>query len=129
MKKIKLSSYQNFWNIEHKLYGFNDIKFPFPIVPRELLYTLIAVILVIFLSYIPLIGKIPILIRFTALPWLIVNLLMKKKLDGKTPIRFFFSYILYISRIRKQKEIFKKDKEIKAIPHKIKLKWNCTARL
>jgi hypothetical protein len=125
--KQELHSYKRVWKVEKKIYAFQNLKLPVPVVPAQLGYfvlTLAAVAL--FDRFTPFISFIPPIIKYLALPFGLTQFLMKKKLDGKNPLKYFVDYIRYLSDRSRSMEFFRPtDREARDV---IQLKWDCTCR-
>lgn len=94
--KVTLYSYSKVWNVEKKVYALFDVILPAPVNP----YTIVVFIFVLlgFMGLerlIPGFSKIPTVLRYLALPYFIAQYLMKKKLDGKNPLKYLLGVILY----------------------------------
>jgi len=123
--KVTIFSYTKVWNVEKKMYSFSNITLPRPINPFDLVAFIgVALGMLLLGKIIPVITQLPDVIRFVAIPYGIVNYLMKKKLDGKNPLRYFFDCIMYFFTVRgSYLQQFKKYADKK---EKMSLKWNCS---
>jgi len=124
-KKITIYSYSKVWKVEKKMYRLANIPLPVPINPYDLLYFAIIFVLMVFLGKIlPFIAAMPTVIRFIMIPYFITGVLMKRKLDGKNPIKFFGGCIVYfLTEKASFVQLFKK------YPKKsetITLNWKCS---
>lgn len=73
-----------------KIYAFQNIVLPFPIAPYEVLEFLAVVGAMLVMGRIfPILNNIPVVLRYGMLPYVTVKYLMKVKLDGKNPVKFF----------------------------------------
>lgn len=123
--KVTLYSYSKVWNVEKKVYALFDVILPAPINP----YTIIVFIFVLigFMGLerlIPAFTKIPVILRYMVLPYLSAQYLMKKKLDGKNPLKYLMGIILYLITERGfYIEKFAKYPSVKEI---IKMDWKCS---
>lgn len=96
VSKVTLYSYSKVWKVEKKVYSLFDMILPAPINP----YTIVVFILVLlgFMGLerlLPFLTKIPVILRYLVLPYLSSQYLMKKKLDGKNPLKYLFGIIIY----------------------------------
>lgn len=125
-KKVTLYSYEKVWKVEKKIYAFGNIVLPVPIRPYDLLYFILFLFTMIFLSNIfTIITNIPIMIRLGLIPYFLARFVQKKKLDGKNPIKYFFGYLKYIFLDKGTYiEHFKKNPDKKE--QKIKIDWVCS---
>jgi len=120
-KKITIRAYNKVWKIENRIYAIYNIRFPLPIKPRSIGYY-IAVALI--LNIIPGYKMMHAVLRY-AIPFFIAQFLLKKKLDGKSPIRYFFSLLKYFFTKYQYTERFKAVSGSK----KIKINWSCSKGL
>ena len=89
-------SYPKAWKIENRIYGFWNYTFPRPLDPQQILYFAVVLLCVLGLSkVIPPVARMPWVIRFAIIPYASGNFLLKKKLDGKSPIRYFLSWVQF----------------------------------
>lgn len=95
--KVLIQTYDRVWHVEKKIYAIQNLKLPVPVNPYQVGYFMgtAFIILAIGKVFAPML-IIPVVVRFVAIPYLLSNYLMKKKLDGKKPIKFFVDYILYL---------------------------------
>lgn len=124
--RVKIYSYTKVWKVEKKIYSFSNIKLPFPINPYDLLvYGVIALIFLILGKIFPFINEIPAVLRYLAFPYLIATYVMKVKVDGKNPIKFFVGVVRYYCTVKGNYfQNFRKHPEKKS--EKIVLNWNCS---
>lgn len=93
---VKIFSYTKVWKVEKKIYSISNIPLPVPVNPYDLLAFIgVALVVLILSSIIPGIGSVPVVIRYIAIPYGAVNYLMKKKVDGKNPIKYFIGCIVF----------------------------------
>lgn len=124
-KKITIYSYTKVWKIEKKMYRLVNIPLPVPVNPFDLLYFVIVFVFMVILGkLVPFIAAIPVVIRCIAIPYFITGVLMKKKLDGKNPIKFFAGcMIYYLTEKAFFTQLFKRyPKKEKAVT----LHWKCS---
>ncbi|MCX7748708.1 MAG: conjugal transfer protein [Clostridia bacterium] len=106
MEREIIKTYAGVWNTPLKIYSFQNFKLPVPIIPRDLIYFLVGAGIMFILSGFPLISKLPPVAKYGAIPFFLMKLLTKVKLDGKKPHKFFWALILYFAA-SKQYENFK----------------------
>lgn len=128
MDKIKIYSYTKVWKVEKKIYSISNIPLPRPINPFDLLgFIGTALFMLIMGLIIPVTANIPAVIRFIGIPYGITNYLMKKKLDGKNPIKYFAGCIRYwITTKGNFIQAFRNHQEKK---ENVTLTWNCSRGL
>lgn len=123
-KKVTLYSYRKAWFVEKKIYTVQNIVLPFPVNPYELLeFIAVAGIMLMAGRIFPVLEKIPAVIRYAVLPYIVVKYLMKLKLDGKNPFKYLMSLVPYFVTRKLYVEHFK------AYPDKrerVKLNWFCS---
>lgn len=126
-KKIKLYSYSKVWTVEKKIYAIQNIVLPVPIKPYALLSFGGGIVFMLLVGkLIPAIAAIPSIIRFAIIPYGISNYFMKKKLDGKNPIKYFVGCIRYLI---KDRNVFLEgftEHSNYAETAKVKLNWSCS---
>lgn len=124
--KVKIYSYTKVWKVEKKIYSFSNLKLPIPINPYDLLYYGVVAMGVLALGKIfPFINRIPAVLRYLALPYLVATYMTKVKLDGKNPVKFFLSYIRYCFVVRKNYlQTFRRYPDRKK--GKLRLHWDCS---
>lgn len=121
---VTLYSYRKVWFVEKKIYAFQNIVLPFPVNPYEILEFLAVVGIVMVMGRIfPVIQNVPVVLRYAALPYIIVKYLMKLKLDGKNPVKYFYGLIPYLLNRNFYMEHFKMHYDGFG---KIKMNWFCS---
>lgn len=125
MEKVTLYSYSKVWKLEKKIYAIQNLTLPVPVNPYAALYFVFAAGLIMLLGgLIPVIESIPVVIRYIAIPGGIATFILRKKLDGKNPIKYFIGYIKFIFLEKgKYIERFTTYQEKK---HKVVLAWDCS---
>lgn len=123
--KVTLYSYSKVWNVEKKVYALFDVILPAPINP----YTIIVFIFVLlgFMGLerlIPVLAKIPTILRYMVFPYLSAQYLMKKKLDGKNPLKYLLGIILYL--ITERGFYIEKFTKYPLMEETIKIDWKCS---
>ena len=98
MDYTTIYSYPGAWHINSKVYTIFDYKLPVALDPRQILYFVGVLLCMLGLSKLPIIGALHGVIRFIVIPYAVGNFLLKKKLDGKTPIRYFVGWLSYCGR-------------------------------
>lgn len=97
MEYTTIYSYPKAWKLENKIYAICNFKFPAPIQLWQLVYFGITVACVAGLDKVlPPVRAIPWVIRYLIVPFFTANFLSKKKFDGKSPQRYFLSWISYM---------------------------------
>lgn len=124
--RVKIYSYKKVWSVEKKIYSFSNIKLPIPINPYDLLaYGVVALGFLLLGKIFPFINRIPAILRYIALPYLIAAYIMKVKLDGKNPFKFFLGCIKYFFAVKgSYLQLFRKHAERKN--ETIRFNWNCS---
>lgn len=125
MERVKIYSYTKVWKVEKKIYSISNIPLPRPINPFDLLSFVGAALFMLILGFIiPVTAKLPEVIRFIGIPYGITNYLMKKKLDGKNPIKYFIGCIRYLLTMKgNYLQAFKNHADKK---EKLTMSWNCS---
>ena len=125
--RIRIYSYSKVWNTESRIYAIHSVVLPVPVKPRELLYFfIVAVVVLILSSIIPFFSVIPVVVRFLAIPYLAMKFLVKKKLDGKAPQKYFIGYIKHAVTSKMYAERFKMRSG--KMKDTIKVNWLCGMR-
>ncbi len=124
-RSVKIYSYKKVWKVEKKIYSISNINLPIPVNPYDLLVFLgVAIIMLILGRIIPAVAAIPTVIRFVMIPYGIAHYLMKMKLDGKNPFKFWIGCIIYFFTTKGYYiQLFKGHPDKK---EKIVLKWQCS---
>lgn len=124
-KKVKLYSYSKVWKIEKKIYSIQNIVLPVPVNPYSLLSFLLTLGIIVILDKVfPVLSGIPVVIRYGALPYFISNYLMKKKLDGMNPFKYFAGVVKYLLIDRRC--YIEQFRERPAGTTTLRLTWNCS---
>ena len=96
-QSVTVYSYRKVWFVEKKIYAFQNIVLPFPIAPYEVLEFLAVVGAMLVMGRIfPILNNIPVVLRYGMLPYVTVKYLMKVKLDGKNPVKYFCGYLRFL---------------------------------
>ncbi|MGF7105691.1 hypothetical protein M2151_001154 [Lachnospiraceae bacterium PH1-22] len=97
MKKVK--SYSKIWNIQKVIYGISDFKLPFPLTIEQMGWLVLSLFFVIiFGKYPPLSWLEGALLKYFGIPIGITWFMSGKTFDGKKPIGFIRSAIMYFVR-------------------------------
>lgn len=124
-KKLKLYSYTKVWKIEKKIYAIQNIILPVPVSPFDILaFAGTVVALMLLCRIFPPLTAIPGLLRYAVLPYALSNYLMKKKLDGQNPIKYFCGLMRHLLW---ERNIYLEG--FKAYPLKgenMKWQWDCS---
>lgn len=124
-RKVTVYSYSKAWKVEKKIYNIGNLVLPVPVEMWNMIYFAGAVLVVLFLQkMIPVISAMPIVLRFGMLPYGIVYVMRKKKLDGKNPLKYFAGYLIYLFRDKHgYLEHFTRHEIQK---QKLRLHWSCS---
>ncbi len=125
INKVTLYSYSKVWTVEKKVYSLFDMILPAPINP----YTIVVFIFVLlgFMGLerlLPFLSNIPVILRYLVLPYLSAQYLMKKKLDGKNPLKYLLGIFLYL--ITERGFYMEKFTKHPAGEENLKLNWKCS---
>ncbi len=102
-KKIKLYSYTKFWKTEKKIYSIQNFVLPVPVNPYDVLsFANVMLVMRILSGFLPTFAKIPFMVKYGIIPFVMSNYIMKMKLDGKNPIKYFGGIIRYLLTERKR---------------------------
>lgn len=125
-KKINLRTYNKVWKIENRIYAIQNIVLPVPVSPREVLYFFVIAFIILMISNIvhP-IKIIPSVLRFIMIPFGTSQFLLKKKLDGKMPHKYFVSWIKYVFTRNQYIERFNTYEHSVA---KTRIIWDCSKK-
>lgn len=122
---MQIYSYKKVWQVKTKLYSLGNIRLPFAVDPYELAEFVAIAGIVFVLGYLfPVITYIPTILRFIAFPYFVTSYLMKKKLDGKNPIKYFMGLGIYLVTVNGTYR-----EHLKGHPKqqkKVVLDWNCS---
>ncbi len=124
-KKIIIYSYAKVWKVEKKIYNLGNIIFPVPIeLWNAVCFAGVVFVICIFQKIFPVITAIPVIVRLGVIPYGIMYLLRKIKLDGKNPVKYFagvFVYLLHERYIRLERFIPFRDSG-----EHLSVNWNCS---
>ncbi len=124
-KRIIIYSYRKVWNIEKKIYAFQNIRLPFPINPYELLEFIgVALLMVMLGKLLPFLSGIPTVLKYLAFPYVVTHYITKKKLDGKNPVKYLWGCCVYFFTLRNN--YLQQLKRHPKKQTKITLSWNCS---
>lgn len=124
-KKITIYSYAKVWKVEKKIYNLGNIIFPVPIeLWNAVCFAAVVFWVCIFQKIFPVITTIPVIVRLGVIPYGIMYLLRKIKLDGKNPVKYFagvFVHLLYERYICLERFVsFRGSRE------HLYVNWNCS---
>ncbi|HCC34541.1 MAG TPA: hypothetical protein DEQ02_02435 [Ruminococcaceae bacterium] len=123
---MKLNSYEKVWKVEKKIYSLANVHLPFPIKPVEMGYFLATALILFILDKItPLLFFLPALLKYVVMPYGIMKFLLKKKLDGKPPQKYFIDYFRYLLDRKSDLEFYRQTEQQS---EEIKIHWDCTSR-
>lgn len=95
--KVLLYSYNKAWNVEKKIYSIMNMILPAPLNPYLALAIMGLLCVVLVLERIaPVLTDIPTILRYLAFPFIGAQYLMKKKLDGKNPLKYLFGIVIHV---------------------------------
>ena len=101
MDKIRIHTYRQVWCQEHMIYQIEGVRLPFPLSLRQGGTFGALVIFMAILSRIPGAELIPAAIRYLLVPGLLTWFLTKQKLDGKPPLKWLASWIVYLFSLKR----------------------------
>lgn len=82
--------------VENRIYALSNFVLPVPVSPRAFLYFLLLSSFMFLLSAVlPIFEGLSPMLRFGVLPFAATQFLLKKKLDGKAPHRYFAGWLRY----------------------------------
>lgn len=114
-EEVILRTYNSLWKIDRKIYHIENLKLLFPVSINDGLYFIFSFgISVLASKIIPGYEKLHFIIRYGIIPYALMKILTKQKLDGKYPHKFFYDYIVYCIEPKKY-ERFKPIDEIKKV--------------
>ncbi|MBO5093471.1 MAG: conjugal transfer protein [Lachnospiraceae bacterium] len=125
-EKITVYSYEKVWHVEKKVYNIGNIILPIPVDLWNMIYFAGAAFAVYVVQKgFPPVRGIPVVFRFGIIPYGIMYLLRKCKVDGKNPVKYFVGYIVYLARDKgSYLENFTLHPDTK---ERLILDWNCSA--
>lgn len=125
VNKVILYSYSKVWNVEKKVYSIFNVILPAPINPYIILVFILVLLGFMFLErMIPMLSGIPVVLRYLVLPYFCAQYLMKKKLDGKNPVKYLIGVIQYL--FTERNFYFENFKKHPASPDILHLDWKCS---
>lgn len=96
VQKVSLYSYNKAWNVEKKIYSIYNVILPAPVNPYMVLIFIVLLCFFMLLErLIPALANTPVIIRYLVFPYLGTGYLMKKKLDGKNPVKYLFGVLFH----------------------------------
>lgn len=114
--RIEIYSYAKVWRIERKIYSIGNFHLPAPVNPHDLMSFIgVLILMQILCGVVPLLSALPSIVKYFVAPYFISKYLMKKKLDGKSPISYLIGLIVYFfTEAGTYVEIFERyrDKEV-----------------
>lgn len=116
---IRIYSYSKIWKLENKIYAIQNIQLPAPVSPTQLMYFGgTAAFMLLICKIIPFFDAVPAILRYGAVPLMLSNFLITKKLDGKNPIKYFVGFLSFLftesgSRLERFQEKKGKEKPIR----------------
>lgn len=124
-KHVKVRAYNKVWKMDNRIYAINNLILPVPVSLRDGGYFLaIAGVMFALQMLIPFVRYIPSIIRFMLIPFALTQFLLKKKLDGKPPLKYLFAWIKYITSKNEYIERFAAHTNRRT--EKIRIEWFCS---
>lgn len=124
-KTVTVYSYAKVWRVEKKVYNIGNIILPVPVDLWNMIYVAGAALgIYCFQKIFPFIRGIPVLVRFGLIPYGIMYLLRKCKVDGKNPVKYFAGYIVYLARDKGS--YLENFTYYPAAKERLILDWNCS---
>lgn len=97
MKKIK--SYTSIWAVEKVIYAINDFQLPFPVTFNQMAWFVLSLLFVILFAHVPPLSLIDgAFLKYLGLPAGVTWFMSQKTFDGKKPLGFLRSFIMYQMR-------------------------------
>jgi hypothetical protein len=123
-RRETLRPYTQIWRLPFRIYSIDNMKLPIPINPWDAGYFLTGILMVyLFTNFTELLHipfyKIPIIARYSIIPYLVLKFFQVVKPDGKKPHRYFIDRLIFAFKC-KEHEKFKPIKIAK--PYKIRIK-------
>ncbi len=94
----KAKSYTSIWSVEKMIYAINDFHLPFPVTFQQIAVFLLTLFVMMFVPNVWLLGNV--FIRYGAIPIGVAWGLSQKTFDGKRPLNFIRSVVLYLFRAK-----------------------------
>ncbi len=96
---MKIKSYTKIWDIQGTLFSVGDVNLPCPLTYMQIITFVIVFLLMLFLDDLPPFSMFnSVLLNNIAIPAALTFVISKAEFGGKTPIKFFLSYIMYAFR-------------------------------
>lgn len=122
---VRVRAYNKVWKLDNRIYAIQNLVLPVPVSTREVGYCLAAMgVMFLLQAIIPIVQYVPSVIRFLVIPIAVTQFLLKKKLDGKPPLKYFAAWINYIFTREEYIERFQSHTGKKN--EKIKIDWFCS---
>ena len=95
MKKVR--SYTSIWSVEKVLYAINDVNLPFPVTFTQMTWFIVLLFIVMTLGNLPPLSFIDgAFLKYFGIPAGLTWFLSQKTFDGKKPLGFLRSVIMYL---------------------------------
>jgi len=95
-QRIRIYSYSKVWKKQLKIYSFGNYVLPVPIDLIQIGYLGLAIIIsLVICAIVPFLSMLPGILKYVVIPYLISQFLLRKKLDGKNPIKYFIGVLFY----------------------------------
>ncbi len=125
-KKITIYSYAKVWKVEKKIYNIGNIVFPVPVDLWSAVYFAASAFAVYILQKIfPVIMAVPVLVRLGMLPYGIMYVMRRTKVDGKNPVKYFAGYSMYL--LCDRYSYLERFNRYTGNKERLILDWNCSA--
>jgi len=92
---IRLRTYRQVWRLERVIYQVERVRLPFPVTFRQIGIFVFALLLMVPVSRLPGLNRLPGLVIFGLVPALAAWYLTSQTLDGKPPHRWLLSMLLF----------------------------------
>lgn len=123
--KLTIYSCAKVWKIEKKIYNIGNIVFPVPIELWSGVYLIISVLGIYILQKLfPAITAVPVVVRLGAIPYGIMYLMRKMKLDGKNPVKYLAGCMIYLAHDRYR--YLERFTQHQRRTERLVLDWNCS---
>ena len=124
-KRVTVYSYAKVWRVEKKVYVIGNIILPAPVNPYDALaFAGVFGGVMILERFLPFLSAVPFAIKNLGFPILCTYYFRKQKLDGKNPIKYFGSYIVYLLTVKGAfLQSFGQHREKK---ESLRLDWSCS---
>lgn len=124
-KKITIYSYSKVWNVEKKIYNIGNIILPVPVELWSAVYFAgTAFVVYILQKVFPVIMAMPVIIRLGIIPYGIMYLVRRIRLDGKNPVKYFAGILVYL--LHERYTTLERFEQHGAGRECVIMHWNCS---